>query len=407
MRILSVHNRYQIRGGEDESREAEEHLLRSMGHQVDVYEQNNDRVTSLGKVQVAVRTIWSRETYQEVGQLLSQAQYDLIHVQNFFPLISPSVYYAAKAAGVPVVQTLRNYRLLCANAQFFREGRICEDCLGQPIPLPGVLHGCYRDSRTASAVVAAMIGVHRGLGTWTKMVDRYIAISQFARDKLVEGGVPAHKVVVKPNFVYADPGAGSGQGGYALFVGRLGPEKGLHTLLAAWERLRVPMPLKIVGEGPLEAEVERLTQKLPYVEWLGRKPLTEVYQLMGEAMFLVFPSEWYETFGRVAVEAFATGTPVVAARIGAISELVDPDRTGCLFEAGNAADLAKQVDRLLAQPEVLERMRTQARLEFEAKYTAQANYRQLIEVYQPLLRSTDFPKEEHLKKYHKQPLPKL
>jgi glycosyltransferase involved in cell wall biosynthesis len=398
MRILSVHNRYQIRGGEDESREAEEHLLREMGHQVDVYEQNNDRVASLGKVQVAVRTIWSQETYQAIGQLLSQKPYDLVHVQNFFPLISPSVYYAAKAAGVPVVQTLRNYRLLCANAQFFREGRICEDCLGKPIPLPGVLHGCYRDSRAASAAVAAMIGVHRGLGTWTKMVDRYIAISQFARDKLVEGGVPAHKVVVKPNFVYADPGVGSGRGGYALFVGRLGPEKGLHTLLAAWERLHVPIPLKIVGEGPLEAEVCRLTQKLPHVEWLGRKPLSEVYQLMGEAMFLVFPSEWYETFGRVAVEAFATGTPVVAARIGAITELVDPDRTGCLFEPGNAADLSDRVDRLVAQPERLAQMRIQARLEFEAKYTAQANYQQLLDVYQPLLRSADCQTEEHLKK---------
>jgi glycosyltransferase involved in cell wall biosynthesis len=398
MRILSVHNRYQIRGGEDESREAEEHLLREMGHQVDVYEQNNDRVASLGKVQVAVRTIWSQETYQAIRQLLSQKPYDLVHVQNFFPLISPSVYYATKAAGVPVVQTLRNYRLLCANAQFFREGRICEDCLGKPIPLPGVLHGCYRDSRAASAAVAAMIGVHRGLGTWTKMVDRYIAISQFARDKLVEGGVPAHKVVVKPNFVYADPGVGSGRGGYALFVGRLGPEKGLHTLLAAWERLHAPIPLKIVGEGPLEAEVCRLTQKLPHVEWLGRKPLSEVYQLMGEAMFLVFPSEWYETFGRVAVEAFATGTPVVAARIGAITELVDPDRTGCLFEPGNATDLSDRVDRLVAQPERLAQMRIQARLEFEAKYTAQANYQQLLDVYQPLLRSADRQTEEHLKK---------
>ncbi len=407
MRILSVHNRYQIRGGEDESREAEERLLRSRGHQVDVYEQDNDRVASLGKAQVAVRTIWSQETYREVGQLLRQAQYDLVHVQNFFPLISPSVYYAAKAAGVPVVQTLRNYRLLCANAQFFREGRICEDCLGKPIPLPGILHGCYRDSRAASAAVAAMIGVHRGLGTWTKMVDRYIAISQFARDKLVEGGVPADKVVVKPNFVYADPGVGSGQGGYALFVGRLGPEKGLHTLLAAWERLRVPIPLKIVGEGPLEDEVRRLCQKLPQVEWLGRKPLAEVYQLMGEAMFLVFPSEWYETFGRVAVEAFATGTPVVAARIGAITELVDPKRTGRLFEPGNAADLAQQVDELLARPEVLAQMRTLARQEFEAKYTDRANYQQLIEVYQPLVRSIELQDEEHFKKYHKQPLPKL
>ncbi|MDY6937528.1 MAG: glycosyltransferase family 4 protein [Cyanobacteriota bacterium] len=387
MRILSVHNRYQIRGGEDESREAEERLLRSMGHHVDVYEQNNEQIRELGKVRVAIKTVWSQDTYRSVRNILQQDRYDLIHVQNFFPLISPSVYYAAASVGVPVVQTLRNYRLLCPNAQFFREGKVCEDCLGKAIPWPGVARGCYRGNRAGSAAVAAMIATHRGLGTWTKMVDRYIAISQFAQAKLLEGGLPKDKMVVKPNFVSPDPGVGTGSGGYALFVGRLSHEKGLGTLLDAWKRLSISVPLKIVGEGPLADEVRQLSQDLPQVEWLGRRPLPEVYRLMGEAMFLVFPSEWYETFGRVAVEAFAKGTPAIAANIGAISELVDPGRTGLLFQPGDPTDLAQQVEWILAHPQERANMRLAARSEFEAKYTEEENYRQLIGIYQQVLAS--------------------
>ena len=219
------------------------------------------------------------------------------------------------------------------------------------------------------------------------MVDCYIAISQFAKAKLLEGGLPEPKMVVKPNFVAPDPGVGTGSGGYALFVGRLSHEKGLGTLLDAWKRLKVSVPLKIVGEGPLADEVRQLSRDLPQVEWLGRQPLPQVYRLMGEAMFLVFPSEWYETFGRVAVEAFAKGTPVIAANIGAISELVDSGRTGLLFQPGDSADLARQVEWMLANVEEGAKMRAAARREFEAKYTEEENYRQLIGIYRTVLAS--------------------
>ncbi|NJL35723.1 MAG: glycosyltransferase [Leptolyngbyaceae cyanobacterium SM1_4_3] len=381
MQILSVHNAYQIRGGEDESRAAEERLLRENGHEVDVYEENNDRVAKLSSAQLAIKTIWSKEAYQTVEQRLTQSAYDLIHVQNFFPLISPSIYYAAKAAGVPVVQTLRNYRLLCPNALFFRDGKVCEDCLGKFVPYPGVLHSCYRENRAASGVTAAMITTHRLLGTWTKAVDLYITLTEFARQKFIEGGLPGEKIVVKPNFVHPDPGIGSGSGGYALYVGRLSVEKGLDTLLAAWEHLNAPIPLKIIGDGPLADQVAAAAARMPKVEWLGRRPMSEVYDLMGEAMFLIFPSKWYETFGRVAVEAFAKGTPVIAANIGAIAELVDQPRTGLLFQAGNAQDLAAKVEAILLDPKVLFEMRQSARSEYEAKYTAAENYRRLMQIY--------------------------
>lgn len=381
MRILSVHNRYQIRGGEDESRESEEKMLREHGHIVDVYEENNDRVATLSKTQMAARTIWSTESYQVVEQRLKKNSYDILHVQNFFPLISPSIYYAAKAAGVPVIQTLRNYRLFCPNALFFRDGKVCEDCLGKAIPYPGILHGCYRESRIASSGVAAMLITHRALKTWENKVDLFITLTNFARQKCIEGGLHADKIVVKPNFVSPDPGIGKGEGGYALFVGRLSAEKGLDTLLSAWEQLDKQIPLKIVGDGPLAEKVIEAAKRLPQVEWLGRKPVAEVHALMGNAMFLVFPSKWYETFGRVAVEAFAKGTPVIAAEIGAIAELVESGRTGLTFQPNNSQDLAAKVERLLANPAQLAQMRLEVRKEFLAKYTAEQNYQQLHDIY--------------------------
>ncbi len=382
MRILSVHNRYQIRGGEDESREAEERLLREMDHVVEVYEENNDRVAAVNPVNMALRTIWSREAYETVRHRLQQQPHDVVHVQNFFPLISPSVHHAAKAEGVPVVQTLRNYRLLCPNGLFFRDGHVCEDCLGKPVPWPGVLHSCYRESRAASGAVATMITVHRTMRTWENMVDVYIALTEFARQKFIEGGFPADKIVVKPYFVNPDPGIGEGRGGYALFVGRLSVEKGLDTLLAAWEQLGGKVPLKIIGDGPLSDQVAEATRRLSQVEWLGRRPMQEVYALMGEARFVIFPSKWYETFGRVAVEAFAKGTPVIAANIGAIAELIDHGRTGLLYRPGDPVDLAAQVEWALAHPTELDRMRSEVRAEFEGKYTAKENYRKLMEIYE-------------------------
>lgn len=381
MRILSVHNSYQIRGGEDESRQSEENLLRSHGHEVEVYEISNDLISNISPAKLALRTLWSQETYRDIRHILQSNQCDLVHVQNFFPLISPSVFYAAKGMNIPVIQTLRNYRLICPNALFFRNGGVCEDCLGKAIPYPGVVHGCYRDNVAASAVTASMLVFHRFLKTWQKQIDGYIALTKFARNKFIEAGFPDNKIHVKPNFVNPDPQVGDGLGGYALYVGRLSVEKGLDTLLQAWKILNYSIPLKIVGDGPLADQVQIAAQASDKVEWLGRRSVDEVYDLMGNAQFLVFPSKWYETFGRVAVEAFAKGTPVIAAKIGAIAELVDHERTGLYFEPGNPDDLATKVNWILSHPEALKQMGHAARAEFEAKYTATKNYYQLMDIY--------------------------
>lgn len=383
MRTLILHNHYQIRGGEDEVFDAEVNLLRAYQHDVIVHSTTNDRVSEMPAWRAAKETIWSDHSYQAVTMMLQQQSFDVMHAHNTFPLLSPAVYYAAQRARVPVVQTLHNYRLLCANALLFRDGAVCEQCLPQPLPIAGIKYGCYRDSKAASAAVVGMLAWHRLRQTWTEQVDAYIALSEFARQKFIEGGLPAEKIHVKPNFVDPDPGMGEGKGGFMLFVGRLSPEKGLDTLLDAWAQLDSPYPLKIVGTGPLAAQVEAACVQQPQIEWLGRQPLDVVYQLMGQATALIFPSKWSEPFGRVATEAFAHGTPVIASAIGAIAEIVADGLTGLHFRPSDPVDLARAVTELRAmvdRPEFAA-MRQAARQEFLHNYTAARNHQQLLEIY--------------------------
>jgi glycosyltransferase involved in cell wall biosynthesis len=391
MKVLMIHNRYQQPGGEDEVFLAEASLLESYAHRVVRYSTHNDRVAEMNRLALAGNTLWNSSTYQELRALIRQERPRVAHFHNIFPLISPAGYYAAKAEGVPVIQTLHNYRLLCPNAQFFRDGRVCEDCMGKVIPWPGVVHKCYRGSRAASAVVTAMLATHRASHTWTEMVDMYVVLTEFARRKFIEGGLPARKLTIKPNFVYPDPGPGEGRGGYALFVGRLSPEKGIGTLLAAWERLKEQIPLKVVGDGPLAELVASAASRYPYLEYLGYRSAEEVHGLLKEASVLIFPSEWYETFGRVAAEAFATATPVIAADIGAVAELVEHGRTGLRFRPGDPEDLAAQVGWFLSHPEEHSRLRSEARAEFEAKYTAERNYQTLMKIYESTLEREEAP----------------
>jgi len=379
--ILQLHSLYQNQGGEEIVREEELYLLKSYGHTVEEIIFSNLDLTKLNLAFKAIFPIWNPSHYGELNDICSRMSFDILHVHNFFPLVSPSVFHFAKKSQCrAVVLTLHNYRLLCANALLYRDGHVCEDCLGR-LPWRGVVHGCYRDSRAASAVVASMLTVHRLLGTWTRKVDMYIALTEFARQKFIEGGLPADKIAVKPNFVHPDPGLGEGQGGFALFVGRLSQEKGLDTLLAAWERLQGRVPLKIVGDGPLASEVAVAAERLEGVEWLGRKPREEVLGLMKQASFLVLPSKVYENFPMTIAEAFATGLPVVASNLGAMATLIDNERTGLHFQPGDPEDLAAKIEWLLSHPEALDQMRKEARAEYEAKYTAERNYQLLIEIY--------------------------
>ena len=298
-------------------------------------------------------TVWSTESYREFKRLLEATRPDIVHFHNTLPLISPAAIHAAKALRIATVQTLHNYRLLCPSGLLHRNGRPCEDCMGKHFAWPGIVHACYRDSRPATAAVAIMLTAHRHMATWTDKIDMHIALTEFSRQKFIAGGIPAEKLVVKPNFVARDPGPGAGEGGYAIFVGRLTTEKGIKTLLAAWQMIQNRLPLKIIGDGPLSNVVAAAAAQVPGVEWLGERAHPAVLNLIGEASVLVMPSEWYEPFGLAIIEAFAKGTPVVGADIGSISSLIQDGYNGYLYKAGDPGDLAVKIDALIASSKMV------------------------------------------------------
>jgi glycosyltransferase involved in cell wall biosynthesis len=308
-----------------------------------------------------------------------------MHCTNIFPLISPSAYAAAQEEGVPVVQTLGNFRMFCSNALLMRDNQVCEDCLGKWVAWPAVVHGCYRDNRFASAVLVAMQAFHRARRTWQRNVDLYVALSQFSRRKYVDNGLPENKIAVKPNFVFPDPGPGQGRGNYAIFAGRLSSEKGIDTLLSAWQLLKRPVPLKIAGDGPMADRVRAAAQQNPLIEWLGRRTIEDLLALIGDATCLVMPSICYENFPRTIVEAFSKGTPVIASRMGAMAEIVRDGSTGRFFAPGNSRELSETVDLLFSNTSVLAGMRQAARREYEDNYTADANYDMLMALYRKVI----------------------
>ena len=387
MRILVAHNAYQKHGGEDVVVEAEGRLLTDHGHNVVRYPRRNDELQArglLGMIAAGIETVWSAASARELAAILAKEKPHVVHFHNIFPLISPAAYYACADAGVPVVQTLHNYRLLCPGANFLRDGRVCEECLGRSVPWPGVVHGCYREGRAASTAVATMIAVHRGMNTWREKVGVYIALSEFARRKFIEGGLPGERIVVKPNFVDPDPGLKCAAGEYALYVGRLSVEKGLRVLLGAWSRLRERIPLRIAGDGPLQEELatEIKTKRLPGVRLLGRLAPSEILSLMQGARFLALPSVCYENFPLAVAEAFACGLPVIASRLGSMAEIIMDGNTGMHVTPGDSAELAAKADWAWRNPGKLQELGKAGRQEYVSKYRPEQNYSRLMEIFE-------------------------
>ncbi len=383
MKVLAVHNRYQHRGGEDVVFDQEVALLREHGHKVVLFETSNGRLKDIGKVRAFCKTLWSREAYRDVLKVIREIKPDIMHVHNTFPLLSPSIYYAASRAGVPVVQTLHNYRLLCPNALFFRDGKACDLCLRTRSLWPGVRYKCYRGSRSATLAVAAMLVLHRLLGTWHRKVARYLVLTAFARDTFLKGGLPANRLHVRPNFT-SDPGEPTDhprQGG--LFVGMLHSWKGCDVLLAAWKICKEAGELKIIGDGPLKGYLEEMGDAR--VHFLGAMDSANVVWKMQRACFLVFPSVLYENMPRTLLEAMACGTPVIASRIGSIPEIVKHQETGLLFETGSAADLAAQIAWAVSNPAAMAEMGKNARKEYVLKYAPQAAYCSLLAIYKEVI----------------------
>jgi glycosyltransferase involved in cell wall biosynthesis len=439
MKIIQVHNYYQQAGGEDAVVAAELSLLRDRGHEVVTYYKDNEALGAglWALVTASLQTLWNWETYREFRKLLQCEKPDVVHCHNTFPLISPSIYWACAKEKLPVVQTLHNYRMLCLNAFLFRQGKavscgplavsnekaksqklsangsICELCVSKSFKWPGVKYGCYRDSKAGSLVVALMLFVHKLLGTWTKKVTAYIALTEFQKQKMIEGGLPREKVFIKPNFLQRseirgqrsegdndlnpnnlNPKTGEAAAPYCLFVGRLSPEKGCDVLIRAWALFQAsltpnaecPMPsLLIVGDGPERDSLEKLTSdlgSLASVNFLGKQPKEEVLSLMQQAEFLVLPSVWYEGFPMTIVESFSNGLPVVASNIGSMNSVIESEQNGLKFEAGDPDSLADKLTRTFANLDQMLQMGEQARRDFEENYSATANYKQLADIYQ-------------------------
>ncbi|MBN1563670.1 MAG: glycosyltransferase family 4 protein [Anaerolineae bacterium] len=388
MRILVAHSRYRYPGGEETVFEQETALLREAGHEVIVHDRSNWETTEfplLKKVTLPKRVIWAEDARRQMRALLRETQPDIAHFHNLHYMLSPSVFWACREAHVPVVHSLHNPRLMCPSSTLFRDGRLCEDCVGKNPPWPSVLHGCYRDSRLQTAVMAGMLVFHRWRQTWSTMVDTLIVFTEFFRRKFIEIGLPADKIALKPHFVSPDPGPRvfdpASPGNYALYLGRLDVEKGTYPLLRAWEALA--MPLKIRGGGPLLAEVEQIASRSPQIEIVGRLERDALFDLIKGARFLIWPSVgYYETFGMVAIEAFACGVPVIGSRIGVGEEIVTDQQTGLHFEAGNADDLAAKVRWAWDHPAAMVELGQNARRTFEEKYSAARNLALLTAIYQ-------------------------
>jgi glycosyltransferase involved in cell wall biosynthesis len=385
MNILIAHNTYQQPGGEDQVFYAEAGLLEAYGHRVIRYQLHNDEVDRKNKISLLADTIWNRRTARELRELIHDERVNVLHAHNTFPLISPSCYYAAEREGIPVVQTLHNYRLLCPSANFYRNEAVCTDCIGRVYAWPAVKHACYRGSRSATAVTATMLAAHRFMGTWTRTISAYIALTESARSMFMEGGLPSDRIFIKPNFVQNDPGLGSGQEDFFLFAGRLTPEKGIRTLLEAWQNLGSLYSLEIIGDGPLAGLVEDALRCHSNIRWQKWLPRDQVIERMKAAKAVVVPSSWPEVFGMVVIEAFATGTPVIASTAGSLKSLVHHQRTGLQFTADHVDELAAQVRWVHDHPDGMYAMRHEARREFELKYTGERNYSDLMAIYAQVL----------------------
>jgi glycosyltransferase involved in cell wall biosynthesis len=388
MRVLILHNLYRQPGGEDGVARLESELLERHGVEVIRHEVSNQITQGsgvIGAVELIAQSAWSYAAYESVRKLCSQHRPDIVHVHNFWMKLSPSVHAACRDSGAATVQTLHNYRLLCANAVFLRNGLPCEDCLGK-LPWRGVVRRCHQNSFIASAAVVRMIASNRRWGTWQQEVDAFVTPSHHVRSKMIAGGLPPQRIFVKPNFTY-DPGAAPAlpsQSNMVIFVGRLSDEKGIEVLLDAWERMasKGDRQLCIVGDGPARKVLELRAAGLPQVKLMGRRTPEEVRSLMMAARFSLLPSLCAESFGTSVIEAFSCGRPAIVTDHGGQAELVEHGVTGLKASPRDAGALAEMMETLFSHGAMADRMGRNARAKFLSAYTPQRNFEALIRIYE-------------------------
>jgi glycosyltransferase involved in cell wall biosynthesis len=365
-------------------------MLQRHGDEVVEFSRSNNEIIDkgvAGKLQGAISTPWNPNMAKAIRHQVERYQPDVVHVHNTFPLLSPAIFHSIGKRAARVL-TLHNYRLFCAAAIPMREGKVCTECLDKRSALPSLIHGCYRNSRVATLPLALSVGLHRTLGTWMNQVDAFIALSEFQREVMIEAGLPHDKVHVKPNFFPGNPEvvAWPLRQPYVVFVGRLTAEKGVINLLRAWQAWGADAPeLRLVGDGELRPELERMATGLP-IRFLGQVSAEDAQAEIGGAHLQILPSEWFETFGLVVIEAFAHGTPSAVSNIAALPSLVQHGKSGIVFEPANPESLLQEVRRAWETPGLLQRLGQEARAAFESDYTEEANYTSLLKIYQQAIK---------------------
>lgn len=383
MKIIQAHNYYQNIGGEATSVANEKALLEEKGHQVISYTKNNKEIDSYSlpqKLALLKQASWSQKTYHEVSLLLKQEKPDICHVHNFLPLISPSIYYACKENNVPVVQTLHNYRLICTNGLFLKNGEVCESCLGKS-PYKSITTKCYRNSYIQTYALARMLETNTKKGTWANFVDAYLCLTNLAREKFTAHGLPIEKLFIKPNFVELNNNVLPSKKPYLLFVGRLERSKGAHLLIDLCQQ--VDLPIKVIGEGNLENELKTC----PQLTVLGKQSHVKTVEFIQQATALIFPSIWYEGMPMTILEAFASRTPVFASNMGAMQSMITDEKTGFLFTPDCSKSLAQKVNQNITQPKLLQEVAAKAFALYQELYSKESNYKIMMDIYHSVIKN--------------------
>jgi glycosyltransferase involved in cell wall biosynthesis len=388
MRVLVAHNRYRSEqpSGENSVVDDEIQLLAAAGCDVERLELESDAIAGWPihrRATLPLRVVWSHEGSRLGREAIARFRPDIVHVHNTFPLFSPSLLWAARRSPAAVVQTLHNFRPLCASADFLRQGRVCEKCLGR-LPVPAVIHGCYRGSRTATTPLAVMVSVHRLLRTWTRCVDMFVLPSEFARAKYAQAGWPIEKLAVKYNTASANGCFDAERDGSFACLSRLGPQKGIDVLLAAWAEAfpQGGQVLRIIGSGEEEKRLRSAAENLQGVEFSGQRPHADAIRVLARSRALALPSLSYEVFPRVVAEAYSVGVPVIASRIGALPEIVEDGRTGLLVEAGSPHELAGALKAVAESTELAASLGRGAKAAFDSKYAPARTTEQLLMIYE-------------------------
>lgn len=390
MKVLLVHNFYRSSSpsGEDAVFHNEKTMLEKNGSEIIEYTKHSDVLAgkgNIGLLKTSYEMAWSKKTYKELSKIIKETRPDIAHFHNTFPLISPSAYAACRDASVPVVQTLHNFRLICPGALLLRDSKPCESCLDGSL-LPAFKYRCYRDSRLATAALIRMLLINRQKNTYTQLVDRYIALTNFAASRFIKSGFPSEKITVKSNFLPHSPATGTGEGEYAVYVGRLSPEKGVRTLVQAWQDINNDKKLIILGDGPSAGELKTLIDANNLnIELGGYRNKQEILSIVADAAVQIIPSEWYEGFPMVVLEALSCGTPIIASDIGSLGEIIENNTFGFKFEAGNPTSLANTINDLFDMYDNNKNaylsFRNRAKDEFDDKYIEEINFKVLKHIY--------------------------